>query len=114
MTGVLRIVLIICSIITFLLVVRKVKQSKIKTEDSIIWIIGAIILIIISIFSNIVEWISVKLGFMAPVNFVFVVILFLLLLLSFHYNIRISQLNEKIKNLNHYIALKEQKEKEGK
>ena len=28
-------------------------------------------------------------------------------------NIRISNLNEKVKNLNHYIALKENEEKDG-
>ena len=48
-----------------------------------------------------------KLGFMAPVNFVFLVIIGFLLIQTFIDNIKISTLNEKIKDLNHYIALKE-------
>ena len=75
------------------------------------WMVGCLILILMSIFSNVVEWISVKLGFIAPVNFVFLTMIGFLLIQMFIYNIRISELNEKIKDLNHYIALKENEEK---
>lgn len=109
MTLTLRIVLIISSIISFLLCIKKIKQAKLKVENSVIWMIGSIVLIIMSIFSNAVEWISNKLGFMAPVNFVFLIIIGFLLIQTFVDNIRISLLNEKIKDLNHYIALKEKK-----
>lgn len=111
MTITLRIVLIICSIISFLLCIMKIKQAKLKVENSVIWMIGSILLILMSIFSNAVEWISTQLGFMAPVNFVFLVMIGFLLIQLFIDNIRISNLNEKIKDLNHYIALKEYDEK---
>ena len=104
MTITLRIILIICSLIAFLLCITKIKQAKLKVENSVIWMIGSIILILMSIFSDAVEWISNKLGFMAPVNFVFLVIIGFFLLQLFIDNIRVSQLNEKIKDLNHYIA----------
>ena len=107
MSLTLRVILIVCSILAFILVVRKIKQSKLKVKDCIIWIIGSILLIFMSIFSNVVTWVSEQLGFMAPVNFVFLVIIGFLLIQSFVDNIRISALNEKIKDLNHYIALKE-------
>lgn len=114
MTLTLRIILIICSLILFLLCVMKIKQAKLKVESSVTWMIGSFILILMSIFSNAVEWISSKLGFMAPVNFVFLVIIGFLLIQTFIDNIRISILNEKIKDLNHYIALKEYEKKEDK
>lgn len=107
MTITLRIILIILSIISFILCIRKIKQSKLKVENSVTWMIGSIILILMSIFSNAVEYISSKLGFMAPVNFVFLVIIGFLLIQNFIDNIRISTLNEKVKDLNHYIALTE-------
>ena len=109
MTITLRIILIICSLIAFLLCITKIKQAKLKVENAVIWMIGSIILILMSIFSDAVEWISNKLGFMAPVNFVFLVIIGFLLIQLFIDNIRVSQLNEKIKDLNHYIALEEKK-----
>lgn len=112
MTLTLRIFLIICSLVSFILCIKRVKQSKMRVADSIIWVIGSFILILMSVFSSAVEWISGQLGFMAPVNFVFLVMIGFLLIQTFMDNIRISVLNEKLKNLNHSIALKEYQEKE--
>lgn len=113
MTLTLRIILIICSLIAFIVCIKKVKQSKMRVADSIIWVIGAFILILMSIFSNAVEWISTKLGFIAPVNFVFLVVIGFLLIENFVSNIKIAILSEKLKDLNHAIALKEYEEKKN-
>ncbi len=113
MSITLRIILIISSILSFVLCVRKIKKSELKIENSIIWLLGSIILILMSVFSNAVTWISTQLGFEAPVNFVWMCAIGFLLIELFLDNIRISNLNEKIKNLNHYIALKENEEKKG-
>lgn len=109
MSLTLRIILIVCSLASFVLCIKRVKQSKMRVADSIIWVIGSFILILMSIFSNAIEWISVQLGFMAPVNFVFLVVVGFLLIETFICNIKIAVLNEKVKDLNHYIALKEYK-----
>ena len=115
MTITLRVILIVASLFSCFLCVKRIKQSKLKIENSIVWMLGSIILILMSLFSNVVEWISDKLGFMAPVNFVFSILIVFLLIQTFINNIRISNLNEKIKDLNHYIALNEyeQKQKKG-
>ncbi|MFR2571506.1 MAG: DUF2304 domain-containing protein [Clostridia bacterium] len=113
MSITLRIVLIISSILAFILCIRKIKKSELKIENSIIWLLGSLILILMSIFSNAVTWISSVLGFEAPVNFVWMCAIGFLLIEIFLDNIRISNLNEKVKNLDHYIALKENKEKMG-
>lgn len=111
MTITLRVILIICSLLSFVLCIKRVKQSKLRVADSIIWVIGSFVLILMSIFSSGIEWLSEKLGFMAPVNFVFLVIIGFLLIETFISNIKISMLNEKVKNLDHYIALQEYKNK---
>ena len=112
MTITLRIVLIICSILAFILRIRKIKKSELKIENSVIWLLGSILLILMSIFSDAVTWVSKLLGFEAPVNFVWMVAIGFLLIEIFLDNIRISNLNEKVKNLNHYIALKENEQKQ--
>ena len=111
MSIILRVVLIICSLLSFVLCIKKVKQCKMRVADSIIWIIGSFFLILMSVFSNAVEWISIKLGFMAPVNFVFFAIIGFLLVENFMSNLKIAMLNEKVKNLDHYIALEEYEKK---
>lgn len=115
MTITLRVVLIISSLFSSFLCIKRIKQAKLKVENSVVWLIGSVLLIFMSIFYNAVEWISVKLGFIAPVNFVFLVVIFFLLMQTFIDNIRISALNERIKDLDHYIALIEyEKKEEGK
>ena len=107
MTGTLKIILIICSIFSFLLCIKKIKQSKLKMSNSLTWLLGSLILIFMSVFSNVVEWIAYQLGFAAPVNFVFFIVITFLLIQTFIDSLHITELNEKIKELNHYIALKE-------
>lgn len=114
MSITLRIILIIGSCMSFLLCVTKIKQSKLKVENAVTWMLGSILLILMSIFYNAVAWISNLLGFIAPVNFVFFVMIAFLLIQTFIDNIQITILNEKIKDLDHYIALKEYEDKKDK
>ena len=102
MSVTLRVILIISSFIAFYLCITKIKKSQLKIENSVTWMLG---------FPNVVVWISEKLGFVAPVNFIFLVMIAFLLMQIFIDNIHITSLNEKIKDLDHYIALKEKEEK---
>lgn len=111
MSITLRVLLIIASFFSFLLCLKRIKQAKLKITNSVVWMLGSLALVLMAIFSNAVEWIATKLGFIAPVNFVFLVMIAFLLMQTFIDNIRISTLNEKIKELDHYIALKELKSK---
>lgn len=110
MSITLRVILIVTSLFSCFLCVKRIKQAKLKVENSVVWLIGSIVLILMSIFLPTVEWISYNLGFMAPVNFVFLIIIAFLLIQVFINNLRINQLNEKIKDLSHYIALKENRD----
>lgn len=113
MSILLRLVLICGSIISLIFCVSKIKQSKLKIANSVTWMSGSILLILMSIFYEEVTKISMKLGFMAPVNFVFFVMIVFLLVQMFLNSIYITELNEKIKDLNHYIALKEKEEEKN-
>ncbi len=114
MSVTLRVILIVGSFVSFLLCVTKIKQSKLKVENSVIWMLGSVLLIFMSIFSNVVEWLSHLLGFISPVNFVFLIMIAFLLVQTFIDNIHITILNEKIKDLNHNIALERNEEKNAK
>ena len=45
MSVTLRIILIVCSFISFFLCIKKIKQSKLKVANSVTWMLGSIILI---------------------------------------------------------------------
>lgn len=111
MTIALRVCLILVSIITMLYMMRKIKQSKLQIEYSVFWIIFSLVLIIISIFPQILIGLASLLGVASPANLVFVIFIFVLLLKIFMMTIELSQLENRVKELIQQIAISE-KEKE--
>ena len=105
MTIELRIVLIVVSLLTLIFVVRKIRNSKIKLEDSIFWICFAALIFILSLFPQIFYALSSVVGTYAPVNFVFLFFIFVLLIQSFNLSMRISQADTKIKELTQQLAI---------
>lgn len=112
MSVMLRFVLIVASVATMMIMMRKIRQSKIQIEDSLFWVGFSAMLILFSVFPRIVYWISGLVGTMAPSNFIFTFIIFLMLLKLFQQTIRISQLEHKINRLIQKEALDEQEQKE--
>ena len=114
MSVTLRAILIVSSIISCILCIKKIKQAKLKVENAIVWMLGSFLLIFMSVFSGVVEWCAIGLGFEAPVNFVFVIIIAFLLIEVYLNNLKITELNEKIKDIAHHIAINEHENDEEK
>ncbi len=105
MTVELRAALIVASLLTLLFVSKRIRSSKVRLEDSIFWVCFAAIIFILSIFPQVFYWISDLVGTYAPVNFVFLFFIFILLVQSFHLSMRISQADTKIKELTQQLAI---------
>ena len=75
----IRICLIFGSLVTAWYILRRVRQAKVQIEDTIFWLLFSAALLILAIFPGIAYWAANLLGFMSPINFVYVVIIFLLL-----------------------------------
>lgn len=103
----LRIILIIVCVLVLLYVLKKIRQSKMNIIDSIFWIVFVLILMIISIFPQIAYALSALLGIQTPINFILLVIIGLLLLKVFLMSVRISQIQDKMKNMAQKIAYDE-------
>lgn len=93
-------------------IVKKIRNSKMQIEHSIFWIIFSVVLLIISLFPQIVNWISNLLGIQSSVNCVFFIMIFILLIYLFMQTIKISQLEDKIKALAQESAVREQRRKD--
>lgn len=105
MTSMLRVVLLVVSVLTTIFILRKIRKSKIKLEDSIFWLIFAMLVLIASIFPQIFELIAAATGVYATSNFVFLFFIFILLIKSFSMSVQISQLDTKIKELTQQLAI---------
>ena len=101
----IRVCLILGSLFTAFFVLRRVRQAKVQIEDTIFWLAAAVVLLVLALFPDIAFWASRLLGFVSPINFVYIVIIFLLIVMS----IKISQLDSKVRILTQRIALNEEK-----
>lgn len=118
MTIGLRIVLLVFALLSCIFVIRKIRKAQMRIEDTLFWIVIAVGTLILGIFPQIAFGCAKVLGITAPVNFVFLVFIFILLFKVFILTVQMSQLQEKIKNLTQVIAIKqhhvEKKEKDDK
>lgn len=107
MTVTLRIALILVSVGTLFLMMRKIRQSKVQIENAIFWIILALVLVVFSIFPSVADFASHLVGIYATTNFLFVFAIFILIVKVFYMTIHISQLETKVKELAQQMALAE-------
>lgn len=105
MTIALRVALIFVSFITLVFIARKIRNSKVKLEDSMFWICFAALIFIFSLFPQIFYALSDLIGTYSPANFVFLFFIFVLLVQSFQLSMRISQADTKIKELTQQLAI---------
>ena len=105
MTLTLRIILILVSLLTFTFIVRRVRSSKVKLEDSIMWCLFAGVLLLLSVFPGVFDFLAGVVGVYSTTNFVFLLFIFVLLIACFNLNMRISQADTKIKELTQLLAI---------
>ena len=105
MSGLLRILLIVSAVLMLLFMLRKIRQSKLKIEYTVFWILFASILTIMGIFPKVFYKISDFIGFQSPISMVFLVVIFVLIIRMFFMTIQISQLENKIDNLVQQISI---------
>lgn len=99
MTSILRIMLIIASLLFGTWIIRRICKSQAKIEDSVFWVFFSGILLVMSIFPEIVVWGATFTGVQAPVNFVFLCIIFILIVKIFRVSVKVSLLESKLQEL---------------
>lgn len=105
MNIVLRIALIVVSALVMYFVLKKIRKAQLEIDDSIYWIIFAVLLLVISIFPGIAVWASKLLGIKSPANFVFLVMIFLVLIKLFQVSIDLSIQRHRLNHLVQKLAL---------
>ena len=105
MTLPLRITLFAASLLTFGYMTVKIRDSKMRLEDSLFWFCFSALLLLVSIFPQVFFWLSNLVGTMAPSNFVFLFFIFVLLIVCFRLSVRLSQLDTKLRELTQQLAI---------
>ena len=101
----LRVILLIAAIGLVVFLLHSIKKSKMSIEDALFWMGFSVLILLMSIFPEIPSFLSDTIGFMSPVNFVFLFFIFVLIIRDFLSNRHISQLENRVKELTQQIAL---------
>lgn len=101
----LRLFLILGCVLTLLFFLSKINKSKLKINHSIFWIVFGFVLLILAVIPESIFQISYMLGFQSPVNLLYLVIIFLLVVKLFTNTMKISRLNEQVAALTQDLAI---------
>lgn len=105
MTPEFRIILILTSLFTATLILRRIRKSKARIEDSVFWILLSGIILLISLFPSVADAVTSALGIHLTTNFLFTFFIFLLLMKLFSLSMEVSQLKSKVEKLTQEAAL---------
>lgn len=106
MSITLRIGLLFAALITVIWILRKIYKCKVKLGDAIFWVCLSAILAVFGIAPKVAYVLADILGIQAPVNFIFLFMLALLIEKLFTLSIKVSQLEDKITVLSAELALR--------
>lgn len=110
MSAVLRVILILASLGTCIYISRKLKKAQVDTHDTIFWVFFSFILILVSVFPEIADWLAMRLGIYSTENMVFLIIIFALMLRVFQLTIKSSQMEHRIRILVEELAIREKQD----
>lgn len=108
----LRLSLIVAITIYFTCIYLLLKKKNLNLKYTLIWIFSGIIMTIVVLFPGILNLLSNKLGIVEPVNGLFSVCIFLILLILMSITAIVSKMNEKNKKLVQQYALLEKRLRE--
>lgn len=101
----LRILLVLGALLALVVVCHQVKKSKILVEDAVFWVVVSFILVLLAIFPGPIINFAHCIGFMSATNFIYLVIIVLLLWKVFTNSSEISRLKAKVNELAQEMAL---------
>lgn len=112
MTPIFRVLLIVVSLFTTYYILKRIRQSKLQIEYAIFWILFSGVLIVFSLFPWLVSLFTRMIGMQLPVNFIFLLFIFVLMVKMFFMTIELSTLENKVKDLTQELALEEKERRD--
>lgn len=107
MTPLFRVVLVVVSTGTLATVLKRIQKAKLTIEDSIFWILLAMMFVVFALFPIVPDTLARLLGIYSTANFLFLFMIFILLMRMFSMSMRISTLEDKIRKLVQELALRD-------
>lgn len=106
----LRWLLFLGALLTLLFFLSKIRKNRLQIGHAISWSVFSGMVLLVSIFPGIIVWTSGIFGFESPSNFVYLVIIFILVVKLFTTSIKISHMDHQITELIQHIAIREKED----
>lgn len=106
MSITLRVLLLMGSVLTAILILRKIRKNRVRQEDALFWICFATVLALLGIFPEISFSAAKVLGIQSPANFVFLAIIAMLLEKILSLSVQLSFLENRIEIMAAELAIR--------
>lgn len=103
--------LLIGALLTFGLILRKIRKAEVAIADSMFWFLFALSLVLMGVFRQIPFFFADLFSIESPANFVFVYVIAVLVIREFYATVEVSQLRAKVRNLVQKQALADAQER---
>lgn len=110
----LRVEMIILSVFFLAMVLRTVSRKKLQVQYALIWIVLSIGTFLLAIIPGVAEWLSGLVGIKTPSNFIYLLAILALLVLTFSLTIIVSKQAQKIKSIIQSVSIEKKLENERK
>jgi hypothetical protein len=98
---------IAASVLTLAFIIELVRRRKLKEEYSWLWIATACGMVVLSIWYDLLRWLTVAIGAVTVTTTLFIFALLFLLAISVHYSTVISRLTQQVRRLTQELAVLE-------
>lgn len=100
---------IIVSVIVLLYVVNIVRKKQFSIKESFWWFVGAVVMLILSIFPHSIDYFAGVLNIAYPPSLLFVICIIFILFINFRSSKKISELQMKVVELGQELAIIKEK-----
>ncbi len=100
-----RLIAAIASLIVMVVIVDLVRRRRLREEYALLWLGSALLILLVSLFSNVVTWLARVLGIAHPAYALFVIALLLGMVLAIHFTVVLSKLTAQNWRLTQEIGL---------
>ncbi len=101
----LQIIMIAASLLFLIYVIAMLRNKKIELKYTLIWLLTATFFLVMAVFPDLIKKISKLLNIVEPVNTLFLLIIFFMLLIIFTLTIAVSRYANRVKTLTQEIGI---------
>ena len=112
MSKTLQFFMLLAVALYFVLLIFFLRRKRISLKYSLLWLFSGIVMLLLALFPRILGWVSAAVGIVTPVNALFAVALFCIIIILMSMTAIVSKQNAQLVQLAQANALLEQRVRE--